>query len=139
MLHGIKLGVAVLLCAVSTSALADPTGLWRARDGAKVRVSACGRGVCGTMAAAKSRLDPETGKAWTDRHNADPGKRGRPLVGVRVFTMAPNGARKWSGRLYNVDDGQTYDGNLVEVDAKTIRVEGCALGLCGGEEMTRIP
>jgi uncharacterized protein (DUF2147 family) len=134
-MRSVTLGVVIALCA--TAALGNPKGLWRAQDGAKVRVGACGHGLCGTMAAAKSRLDPETGKPWTDKHNPDPGKRQRPLAGVQVFAVTPSGGR-WSGRLYNVDDGRTYPGNLIEVDARTIRLEGCVLGMCGGESMTRI-
>jgi uncharacterized protein (DUF2147 family) len=137
-LRGAKLCIAVVLCAVATAALANPHGLWRAKDGAKVRVSSCGRALCGTMAATASRLDPETGRPWTDKHNADARKRGRYLIGVRVFSMVPNGAGRWSGKVYNVDDGQSYDGHLIEVDARTIRIEGCALGVCGGETMARI-
>jgi uncharacterized protein (DUF2147 family) len=52
--------------------------------------------------------------------------------------MRPKGAGTWSGQVYNVDDGKIYTGNLKEIDAKTIRVEGCVSSLCGGENMTRI-
>ena len=41
-------------------------------------------------------------------------------------------------RLYNVDNGQSYAGHLLELDARTIRVEGCAIGICGGQNMSRI-
>ena len=52
--------------------------------------------------------------------------------------MRPNGAGKWSGRLYASDRGKVFSGNLVELGPKTIRIEGCALGLCGGEELSRV-
>ncbi len=75
----------------------------------------------------------------TDKNNADPAKRNRPLVGVEtLISMQPNGAGKWSGRLYNDDDGMTYPGNLIELGPSSIRVEGCALGICGGDELTRL-
>jgi hypothetical protein len=45
---------------------------------------------------------------------------------------------KWSGQLYNVENGQTYVGHLLELDGRTIRVEGCAIGICGGQNMTRL-
>ena len=54
-----------------------------------------------------------------------------------LISMRPNGPGKWSGRLYNADDGQTYAGNLVELGPRTMRVEGCAAGICGGESLTR--
>lgn len=52
--------------------------------------------------------------------------------------MKPNGPGKWSGRLYDTDTGKFYSGNLHEIDASTVRVEGCAMGVCGGEKMTRV-
>jgi len=116
---------------------AEPHGLWLAQDGARVRVSACGKALCGTIASPKSAVDPATGQPWTDKHNRDPAKRGRPLVGVQVFVMMPDGQGKWSGSLYNTDDGNTYQGHLLETDHTTIRVEGCA-GLCGGQNMQRV-
>lgn len=120
-------------------ASADPRGLWLAEDGAKVRVAACGKALCATIASAKTPTDPATGAPWTDMHNADPALRGRPLVGIHVLSgMQPDGPGKWSGQLYNTDDGQTYPGHLIEVDHKTIRIEGCALGICGGRDLSRI-
>jgi uncharacterized protein (DUF2147 family) len=120
-------------------ALADPRGLWLAQDGARVRVRPCGQGFCATIASPKSALDPATGAPWTDKNNADPRLRSRPLVGVEVLSATtPDGAGRWSGTLYNVDNGQTYTGRLIEVNRATIRVEGCVIGLCGGQNMQRI-
>ncbi len=34
-----------------------------------------------------------------------------------MYGMSRNGPDKWSGRFYNVDDGKTYDGNLVVTGA----------------------
>ena len=121
------------------AAAADPRGLWLAEDGAKVRVSSCGKALCATIASPKSPTDPATGMAWTDKNNADPGQRGRPLVGVFVLSaMLPDGSGRWSGQLYNTDDGHTYPGHLVEIDRSTIRIEGCVLGICGGKNLNRI-
>jgi uncharacterized protein (DUF2147 family) len=121
------------------TAYADPRGLWLAQDGGQVRVSNCGQGLCATVAAPRSAVDPETGGPWTDRHNPDQALRGRPLVGVYVlYNMMPDGAGRWSGTLYNIDDGNTYPGHLIEIDRRTIRVEGCALGICGGKNLTRL-
>jgi uncharacterized protein (DUF2147 family) len=134
------------LCAIAfsvvsaTAALADPRGLWLAQDGAKVRVSSCGKALCGRIAVAKSPTDPDTGKPWTDKDNPDAQLRGRPLVGVEVFiNMMPDGPRKWSGRLYNTNGGQIVPGHLYEVEPKIIRVEGCvAANVCGGQNLTRV-
>jgi uncharacterized protein (DUF2147 family) len=130
----------LLLAALSAAAFiasgapgfSSPVGLWLAKDGAKIRISACGRNLCGFIAQSSQRN-------MTDKNNADPAKRNRPLVGVEtLISMQPNGAGKWSGRLYNDDDGMTYPGNLIELGPSSIRVEGCALGICGGDELTRL-
>ena len=130
---------ALVLLGFSGPCIADPIGLWRDKDGSTVRIGACGQALCGTIASVNPPIDPATGRPPTDKKNADTSKRDRPLVGVQVLiTMRPNGAAKWSGQLYDPDRGQIFSGNLVEIDASTVRVEGCVLGLCGGENMTRM-
>jgi uncharacterized protein (DUF2147 family) len=143
---GMKLPMLCVVAAVtifalfcSGSASADPKGLWLAQDGAHVKVGPCGAALCATIAAPKSAHDPETGRPWTDKNNPDPARRGRPLVGVPVlYGLVPDGPGRWSGRLYNVDNGNSYAGRLLELGPTTIRVEGCAIGICGGQNMTRI-
>ena len=134
-----RFAVAVLALVGSGPALADPTGLWREKDGGTIRVYRCGAAFCARIATVMPRLDPATGRPRTDKNNEDTTKRNRPLVGVPVLIgMRSNGAGKWSGRLYDSDRGKTFSGHLVEIDRKTIRIEGCALGLCGGEELSRV-
>jgi uncharacterized protein (DUF2147 family) len=138
--------VRLTLCAIAlavtsaAAAHADPRGLWLAQDGGKVRVSSCGKALCGRIAVTKSPTDPDTGKPWTDKNNPDPRLRGRPLVGVEVFiAMMPAGPRKWSGHLYSTNGGQTVPGHFYELGPKTIRVEGCVgPNVCGGQNLTRI-
>ena len=141
------------LCSVSVVALsafigaataqADPRGLWLADDGAKVRVAPCGKALCGKIAVAKSPTNPDTGQPWTDMNNLDSQLRSRPLVGVEVFiSMMPDGPGKWSGELYDTGGGRNLPGHLIEIDAKTLRVEGCAGpnggAPCGGKNLTRL-
>ena len=120
-------------------ALAEPTGAWLDKDGCTLHIHPCGGALCGTIATLKPAHDPETGQAWTDKKNVDPIRRSRPLLGLQVLiAMWPNGPNKWSGQLYNVENGKTYSGNLIELSPGTIRVEGCVLGLCGGESLSRV-
>jgi uncharacterized protein (DUF2147 family) len=131
--------VAAFQCVGVAYALADPTGLWLAKDGAHVSVTSCGAALCATLASTKSPTDPATGAPWTDKHNINPALRSRPLVGVQVLmNMQPSSNDKWSGHLYNTEDGKTYLGNLIEIDARTIRIEGCLGAFCGGDNLTRI-
>jgi uncharacterized protein (DUF2147 family) len=54
------------------------------------------------------------------------------------MSMRPDGPGKWTGQLYNMDDGKTYTGNLIEVGPDAVRIEGCFLGVCGGENLSRV-
>ena len=133
---------ALLAAAINTSAAADATGIWLTEDGkAKVRVAACGPALCGTIISLKEANDPDTGRPKTDKNNADAGLRSRPVIGVQVVLgMKPSGtANKWSGQVYNAEDGKTYSGSLTLQDANTIRLEGCILGglVCKGSTWSR--
>ena len=66
-------------------AVADPTGLWLARDGAHVEITPCGSELCGVLVSASSPIDPATGRPWVDKNNTDPNLRYRPLVGVQCL------------------------------------------------------
>jgi uncharacterized protein (DUF2147 family) len=129
-----------ILLAAGHAAAASPIGLWRAKDGAQIRVATCGKGrLCGFIATPSPRLDPATGRPPVDKKNPDPAKRNRPLAGVEILIgMAPSGPGVWSGQLYNDDDGHTYTGKLKELGPASIRIEGCAGALCGGQELTRL-
>jgi uncharacterized protein (DUF2147 family) len=120
-----------LLCSLAaSSAAASPVGLWRARDGAEIRIVNCGAALCGHV--AKARIDSATGKPAHDR-------RGRPITGLQILIgMRADGPGKWAGQLYNEDDGNVYPGHLVELGPGKIRIEGCALGICGGDELSRV-
>ena len=115
----------------------DPTGTWLSENGT-VSVTNCGGGLCATIVSLKEPIDPQTGRPKTDSRNPDPGKRNRPLVGVQFITgMQPQGANKWSGRLYNVEDGNTYDASLSLEGANTLKLQGCVLFMCKTRTMTR--
>jgi uncharacterized protein (DUF2147 family) len=53
--------------------------------------------------------------------------------------MKPETADKWAGQVYNAEDGKTYSGSITLVDAKTLTLQGCALGglICKSRTWTR--
>ena len=133
--------VAALLAATSVKARADGdvSGIWLTQAGdAKVRVSKCGGGICGVVVWLKERIDPATGKPQVDDKNPNPALAKRPMIGLPLFSgMRPSGPNKWSGQIYNADDGKSYDSNISVSGPETLRVEGCVGVLCGGESWTR--
>ena len=132
------LGLALIL--PSAVFAAGPEGTWLSQDGGtKVRVSDCGGKLCGTVVWLNSPTDPETGRPRTDKRNPDPAKRARPLIGLRVVNgLFPNGPNRWSGVVYNADDGHTYNVSLRVDGTRTATLQGCLLKvLCRGEHWTR--
>ena len=131
-LLGISAGTALAVVPV--------TGTWLSGDGGtKVRVSECGGKLCGKVVWLNEPIDPATGKPKTDKRNSDPAKRSRPLIGVPVVNgMTPSGDNKWSGKIYNADDGKTYDAHVTLVSDNAMRVQGCVLSvLCKSQTWKR--
>jgi uncharacterized protein (DUF2147 family) len=125
---------------ISPAKAADPKGNWFTADrDSQVRIAECGGALCGSITWLKEPNDPATGKPKTDKNNADATKRSRPLMGVSiVLGMKPAGADKWQGQVYNAADGKTYSGSVTMIDAKTLKLEGCALGIiCKAQNWTR--
>lgn len=126
-------------CGAFAQESGDPTGIWLTQAGdAKVKVSRCGPGICGTVVWLRDPVDPTTGKAAVDDKNPNPSLRRRPMIGLPLFsTMHPSGVSRWAGRIYNADDGGTYDSDIAMTGPNSLRVNGCVGGLCGGENWTR--
>jgi uncharacterized protein (DUF2147 family) len=133
--------LAALLVAPPAKAQAggEVTGIWLTQAGdAKVRVSKCGGGICGVIVWLKDPIDPATGKPQVDDKNPNPALAKRPIIGLSLFQgMRPSGPNKWSGRIYNADDGKSYTSNISVSGPAALRVEGCVGALCGGETWSR--
>jgi uncharacterized protein (DUF2147 family) len=121
------LAITAVVLIGTAPARANVEGVWLSKDGGTVRIQSCGNAMCGTIVSPSP----------SDAANPEIAKRSRPGTPV-LRSMRPNGPNKWTGELYNVEDGKTYTGNLIEVGPDTIRVEGCVLFLCGGENLTRV-
>ena len=51
--------------------------------------------------------------------------------------MTPNGPNRWSGQIYNADDGNTYSAHMMP-ETDTVKVQGCVLGvLCKTQSWKR--
>jgi uncharacterized protein (DUF2147 family) len=133
-----------LLCMGLTPAHAgggeDVAGIWLTAAGdAKIRVSPCGNGLCGVIVWLKSPSDPATGKPQADDKNANKALASRPIIGINIFSAMRPAGNKWSGNIYNADDGKTYSSELHLAGARKLEVRGCVLSiLCGGETWTKV-
>ena len=134
---------AVAALAVASPALAaDPHGVWLTEPGtSRIRIADCSGALCGTIVWLKDPNDAETQKPRLDKFNADASKRSRPLMGVTiVIGMKPAGTDKWSGQVYNAEDGKTYSGSITMMNASALRLEGCALAglICKAQTWSRV-
>lgn len=139
-----------LIIAMSTTLLAAPSAgaqspgepacVWLTQAGdAKVRVSKCDGGICGVIVGLKQPIDPTTGKPQLDDKNPNPALRKRPMIGLPLFNgMQPTAPGKWSGQIYNADDGSSYASTVSVTAPDTLKVEGCVGALCGGEIWNRV-
>ena len=122
---------------------ADPTGNWLVKDQtAVIRIAPCADAFCGTIAW--------TSQPGLDENNPDPTKRDRPIVGTQILLgMKPaggtggasgtggTGGNRWDGEIYNPENGKTYSGHIILLSPDLLRIEGCLLIFCGGENWTR--
>src|SRR5258705_10106944 len=133
--------LAALLAAPTARAQSagNPTGIWLTQAGdAKVRVSKCSGGICGVVVWLKDPINPATGKPRVNDKNPNPSLAKRPMIGLPLFSgMQSSGPNKWSGQIYNADDGNSYASNISVSGPGTLKVEGCVGALCGGETWTR--
>lgn len=112
-----------------------PLGTWLTQAGdARIKISKCGAALCGKIVWLRNEIDPATGKPAIDDKNPVPALVGRPVKGITIFNdMRPSAPGKWSGQIYNADDGKTYESSLMVAGPGVLRVEGCVGALCGGE------
>jgi uncharacterized protein (DUF2147 family) len=125
-------GLAALLALLGGPAAAQsPAGSWLVADKtAVIRIAPCGQAFCGTIAW--------TSQPGTDENNPDPARRNQPIVGTQILlAMKPVRVDRWDGEIYNPENGKTYSGRIILLGPDTLRVEGCLLVFCGGENWTR--
>jgi uncharacterized protein (DUF2147 family) len=126
-----KYAFAFVLMLVATRSYAEtpaapaPTGLWRVADGtAVVRIAHCGAALCGVIAAAPP---PEPGKP--------------SAIGKKILIDMRRRDESWRGRIFNLEDGKIYDGEIALKSADRLKITGCLPGggACGGEVWRREP
>ena len=80
-------------------------------------------------------VDP---KSILDSKNMDPELQSRPLIGINIlegFYGEFNSKNILKGgRIYNPRDGKSYKSKLHRLDNGNLRVEGCVLFICDGDE-----
>jgi uncharacterized protein (DUF2147 family) len=100
----------------------DPHGLWlRPEGGVQFSFYDCDNGLlCAKVVAAKNEED-------------------QAAIGTVILRGATQtGPNEWKGKLYNSEDGKTYDG-FITVKKSELTLKGCLWGvLCSGETWKRV-
>ena len=132
---------AMLVLALAGQAMADSgaNGVWLMENGkVTVRISSCSGNLCGTIVGLKKPLDKE-GRPKRDKDNPNPALRNRPVIGLTILNgLSPRGDDRWSGTIYNPDDGNTYDSDVMLVNDRTLKVKGCVAFVCKTRKFIRI-
>lgn len=100
----------------------DPHGVWlRPEGGVQFSFYDCGALLCAKVIGAKSEED-------------------RSAIGTVILRgAAKTGPNEWKGKLYNSEDGKTYDGVITVTSASELELKGCLWGvLCSGETWKRV-
>jgi len=109
----------------ATAALADPVfGTWaspKSDAGAsfQVTVQQCGSSICGKITSIAG--------------GADPAIKGRDMV----WNMAARGGGEYKGKIWAPDTDKTYNGKM-NLSGNTLKMSGCILGICRGENFSRV-
>ena len=131
---------AAMALVYSAHASAPAVGTWLSADGGtKVRVIECGGKLCGHVVWLSDPTGAD-GKPKTDKHNADAGKRARPLLGVQVV-LGHDARRRQQmvGPDLQRRRRQDLSSPRHAWSATTrMNVQGCVLGiLCKSQTWTR--
>src|SRR5881227_2151502 len=112
----------------------SPIGDWLVKEGyANIRIDECGGKMWGIVVWEKV--------PGFDKENPDPTKKDRPLLGTPVLMgLAPVAKEpgKWSGEIYNAQNGKLYGATISLADENTLDLEGCLWVLCQTQKWTRV-
>lgn len=134
---------ALIVTGWTGSALADPKGVWLTGSGkSHVKLAPCAndkKKLCGEIVWLRSPKGKD-GKPRRDAKNDDKSLRKRPIMGLRVlWDLEYEGKGEWEdGEIYNPEDGESYDAELEEVDANTLKVSGCVWFICKTQTWKRV-
>ena len=121
------LRVSFALSILSSAAFADESyGTWLTVDrDSRIKLTRCGSNLCGNLIWL-SEPNNDDGSPKRDVYNPDVALRGRLVMGIQILLgLAPEGDH-WSGKIYDPEDGKTYQATFRMIDAKRAELQGCA-------------
>ena len=139
--------LALLALGASTGAKAatpaDPSGTYLTEDGrARVRLEKCGSAsdrLCGYVVWLKIPLN-DKGEPRIDFRNPDPKKQARASLGHQlILGLRPNADAHYEGKIYNSEDGKSYDVTIWTDAPGELTVRGCLIAfLCKSQTWNKV-
>ena len=128
----------ILFCFTQYLEAAEETvlGFWFASDSI-IEIKYCGDSICGEIVhiIVEEGVDPKT---ILDENNTDDDLKSRALVGLNILTGFKKDLDSKNelkgGKIYDPRIGKTFKAKLKLLDHGNIKVEGCILFICDGEE-----
>ncbi len=129
MTHRLRALLSALVFLSASASAAPPTAYdewWTPGFNARVRIEPCGDNLCGTI-------------VWAWDENPQDIVDKQPLVGQRIIVgMRAEGPSRWNGgRIYNPEDGRSYQASLTLKSANNLLVEGCVMFFCKSQVWRR--
>ncbi|WP_375396991.1 DUF2147 domain-containing protein [uncultured Sphingomonas sp.] len=114
-LRNLLIAMAAIAAPIVASAKV-PRGVWaNPSNSVHVTFVACGAAMCGRVIWASDKAKADAAKGT-----------GKPLVGSMLFRdFVEQAPGQWVGTVLVPDIGQTLSGTIRQVDARTLRGEGC--------------
>ncbi|MCJ2089401.1 DUF2147 domain-containing protein [Methylobacterium sp. E-005] len=137
------LALPALVGAVQAATPADPSGTYLTEDGrARVRLEKCGAAndrLCGYVVWLKVPLN-DKGEPRIDFKNPDPKKQARPSLGHQlIMGLKTNADAHYEGKIYNSEDGKSYDVTIWTDAPGELTVRGCLIAfLCKSQTWTKV-
>jgi uncharacterized protein (DUF2147 family) len=99
---------------------APENGRWVTESGnLEVEIAPCGQALCGTVVkviANRSMSKPNAAMTPADS---------RSPLGMQILTdLVPSGSGEWKGRVYNRENGETYDCLMSLASADQLKIHG---------------
>jgi uncharacterized protein (DUF2147 family) len=119
---------------------AELKGKWLTDEGkGHVLFESCGSKMCGKIVWLKEPND-ESGKPHVDALNQDKNLRSRPIIGLKLTELEPDGNGSWKGIIYNPEDGKSYKAQASIQRDGSLLVKGCIMGglLCDDQTWKRV-
>jgi len=125
--------ITALMAAPSAAESLSIAGNWKSADGkAVVRIAPCGTAMCGRILELLGPTPPGGAK---DTRNPDADKRGRGLIGLKVFWNLAPGEKRFEGKGYSPERGRYFDAEVWR-DGDRLRVKGCVKLVCQTQTLT---